>query len=263
MRFMFGRLQLTSIWVGSWRASKSMHLVSLHVAANHVYRSWEKKRLNERPIYLRSVFFMLALLQAFSHLFYDYDRLFRPFESRKVEIPKQRSYFVVAPVEQLKTTAVALAQRAAMRSLLVGITGPFIYAIFIRRTAWSWAMSVAKILWDMPAAAELSYLPPYHITLIFRSLVSSFMLSFLWESSNAIFSAFVAQEPLKNGQPLTYESRDPNGSLLNGLQARKDIIKVGCMDYQRLKVSYLLTGIRHLHFGNLSTLANASKTGGY
>ena len=203
-------------------------MAPLHITVNDECRTWEKKRLNERPIYLRSVFFISALLQAFLHLYYDYDRLFLPITSRKGEKhPGQRAHIVEAPIEQLKTTAVSLVQRAAVRSTLIGLSGPFIYAIFIRRAAWSWALSLARILWDLPAAAELAYLPPYHISLILRSLVSSFLLIFLWESSNAIFSAFVAQEPLKNGQPLTYESKDPNGSLLNGLQAKKEVIKVG------------------------------------
>lgn len=169
---------------------------------------------------------MLALLQSFLHLYYDYDRLFLPIISKKDENrPNRRPHVVVAPIEQLKTTACSLVERAAVRSVLIAISGPFVYAIFIRRTAWSWALSLARILWDMPAAAELSYLPPYHISLILRSLVSSFLLVFSWESSNAIFSAFVAQEPLKNAQPLTYESRDPNGSLLNGLQSKKEVLQ--------------------------------------
>ncbi|KUJ12091.1 putative acetyl-CoA hydrolase [Mollisia scopiformis] len=43
----------------------------------------------------------------------------------------------------------------------------------------------------------------------------------LWEVGNAAFSVYVAQEPLKNERPITYESRDPNGSLLTGLKGKK------------------------------------------
>ncbi|MCJ1283842.1 hypothetical protein MMC26_003173 [Xylographa opegraphella] len=51
------------------------------------------------------------------------------------------------------------------------------------------------------------------------------MLLCLWEFSNAAFSAYVGQAPLKNGQPLTTDSRDPNGSLINGLKAKKEITR--------------------------------------
>ena len=36
----------------------------------------------------------------------------------------------------------------------------------------------------------------------------------------------MAKAPLKNGQPLTFEAKDPNGSLLNGLKSKKPSIKV-------------------------------------
>ncbi|POS85302.1 hypothetical protein EPUL_002999, partial [Erysiphe pulchra] len=39
-------------------------------------------------------------------------------------------------------------------------------------------------------------------------------------------SFYTAQEPLKNGRPITQESRDPNGSLINGLKSQKLQIRV-------------------------------------
>ena len=170
---------------------------------------------------------MLGLLQAVLHLYFDYDRAFLPMDGNKA---KNRSIYrariILAPIEQLKIAAPSLGQRVLLRAILVGISGPFVYAVFMRRTAWSWALFLARMLWDMPAAAEPSYMPPYHISLLLRSLSSGFLLILIWESSNTIFTAFVAQEPLKNGQPLTEESRDANGSLLNGLKAKKEVIKV-------------------------------------
>lgn len=221
-------------------------------------RAWEKKRLNERPIYLRSVFFILALLQAYLHLYYDYDRAFLPAIGRTVRNRSTyRAHIILAPLEQLKIAAPSLIQRVLLRATFVGIISPFIYATFIRRTAWSWALFLARILWEMPAAVDPSYLPPYHISLLLRSLGSGFLLLLLWESSNTIFSAFVAQEPLKNGQPLTDESRDANGTLLNGLKARKEVVKV---HGNRQRVLSMLMNVRHLRFGNLSTSVSASRT---
>ncbi|KAL8935370.1 MAG: hypothetical protein Q9216_005459, partial [Gyalolechia sp. 2 TL-2023] len=92
--------------------------------------------------------------------------------------------------------------------------------------AWRTSLECARFLrWDIPSAAELSSIPPYHITLVFRSLTSGFCLVLLWQGSNLAFSAYLAQEPLKRGQPLTQESNDPNGSLINGLKSRKQVVK--------------------------------------
>jgi nucleoporin NDC1 len=50
---------------------------------------------------------------------------------------------------------------------------------------------------------------------------AGFLLIMLWEVGNTAFSAYVAQPPLKNDRPITYESKDPNGSLLTGLKGKK------------------------------------------
>lgn len=201
---------------------------------------------------------MLALLQTILHLYYDYDRAFLPTVGSKVKNRSSyRAHIVLAPIEQLKIAAPSLVQRVLLRAILMGISGPFIYATFIRRTAWRWALFLARMLWDMPATVDRSYMPPYHLSLLLRSLGSGFLLTLLWESSNTIFSAFVAQEPLKNGQPLTDESRDANGTLLNGLKARKEVVKV---NRNRRRILSMLMNDRHLRFGNLSILVSVLRT---
>lgn len=206
-------------------------------------RPWEKKRLNERPIYIRSILFLSALLQTIFHLYYDYDRVYLPKVVRQVEISQGleitaerkleidaslRPHTLVSPWEQVKAAAPLVLQRVTLRSAAVAISGPFIYAIFIRHKAWHLSLSLAQLLWDMPAAAVLSYLPPSPIWLVLQSLYAQFLLLLLWESSNTLFSAFVAQEPLRKGQLLSEESRDPNGTLLNGLQSKREVPKVCC-----------------------------------
>ncbi|MCJ1468383.1 hypothetical protein MMC07_007011 [Pseudocyphellaria aurata] len=229
-----------------WSASDQVNLAWLVKAG-----AWETKRLNERPIYLRSVFFILALLQTYLHLYYDYDRAFLPTIGRSVQSPSTyRAHIILAPLEQLKIAAPSLIQRVLLRATCVGIISPFIYAMFIRRTAWSWALFLARMLWEMPAAVDPSYLPPYHISLLLRSLGSGFLLIFLWESSNTIFSAFVAQEPLKNGQPLTDESRDANGTLLNGLKARKEVVKAFAL-WELVYISQRFENRRRLLFADI------------
>lgn len=52
------------------------------------------------------------------------------------------------------------------------------------------------------------------------------LLVVLWEFVNKTFDVYLAQEPLKNDVPITNDSTDPNGSLLNGLKSKKDTVRV-------------------------------------
>lgn len=196
-----------------------------------VSRSYERPRLNERPIYLRSVFFTLAFLQSIYHLYYDYDRVTIPVTKPKSDlVADQQPPVIVPPLTRVKTTLPQLSRTTLQRSLSMILIGPIAYSLLIRRTAWSWSLFFAKLLWNLPRAAEPPKIPPYHISLILRSVTSCFLLLILWEASNATFSAYVAQDPLKRGRPLTDDSRDPNGSLLSGLKSKKEAPKVGCND---------------------------------
>lgn len=169
---------------------------------------------------------MLAFVQTGLHLYYDYDRVFRPL-SPETRAADQRPRVVGSPMAQVQASALFLLRQAFFRSVVISVVGPFVYTLFLRSTTWSWVLSLARLFWDMPAVVEMSFMPPYHISLLSRSFVSSFFLILLWESSNAIFSAFIAQEPLKKGVPLTDASQDPNRTLLNGLRASKGVVKVG------------------------------------
>lgn len=185
-------------------------------------KAWERKRLNERPIYLRSVFYMLATLQSGLHLYYNYDSVTLPVTQAKTDVksgqPPKQDY----PLFRMKALLPSLSREIGIRALGMAILGPIIYTLFIRRAAWSCSLYLAALLWDVPAS-QLSYIPPYHYSIILHSLTSSALLTTLWEFSNAIFSAYLAQEPTKREQPLTSDSKDPNASLLNGLSAKREV----------------------------------------
>lgn len=187
-------------------------------------KAWERKRLNERPIYLRSVFFMLAVLQSGLHLYYNYDSVALPVMQAKTDASSGQPPKQELPVLQLKVLLPSLSREIGTRATGMAILGPVVYALFIRRAAWSCSLYFAALLWDVPAS-QLSYIPPYHYSLILRSLTSGALLITLWEFSNAIFSAYLTLEPMKREQPLTGESKDPNASLLNGLKAKREVIR--------------------------------------
>lgn len=64
-------------------------------------------------------------------------------------------------------------------------------------------------------------------TLFWQATTSAAMLVALWELSNAAFTIFVTRPPLakNSADPLTGgpTSKDPNGSLLTGLKAKKEV----------------------------------------
>ncbi len=210
-------------------------------------KAWERRLLNERPIYLRSVFTIFATVQSLLHLYYDYDQV--PLSTTTV-LPSEtatkepvgvladllvQSLAQVEPLRPLfwydsKDIFTSVTRNIILRAVCVSFLSPFLYTIFIRRKAWSWSLSFAKLVWDVPST-PLSFIPPHYPSLIYRSLTSGFFLLLLWEASNVLFTVYVAQAPLKKGQPITAESKDPNGSLLTGLKAQKEVPKVRRLMY--------------------------------
>lgn len=173
---------------------------------------------------------MLAILQSGLHLYYNYDSVNLPVTQAKTDVSPEQSPKQEYPLFRMKTLLPSLSREIGIRSLGMAILGPIVYTLFIRRAAWSSSLYVAALLWDVPAS-QLSYIPPYHYSLILRSLTSSVLLTTLWEFSNAIFSAYLTQEPIKREQPLTSESKDPNASLLNGLNAKREVNKVSSIAF--------------------------------
>lgn len=166
---------------------------------------------------------MLAAWQAALHLYYEYDKITLPVLQSKESTTEQPSN-KQSPLFALRDLTPSLGKSIGVRAACMSILGPFIYTGFIRSKAWSWSLYFAALFWDIPNS-QLSYTPPY-LSVIIRSYVSSALLITLWEVSNMVFSAHVAQEPLKKDQPLTSESKDPNGSLLIGLKMEREVPRV-------------------------------------
>lgn len=198
----------------------------------------DRPTLNERPIYLTFVFLFMAAAQSSWHLYYDYDRIDMPVLKTKPTAlpegetpPTNQIGPVQRPFVQLSGKAGKLVLSAGARAMVtsalalctywVGVGIPFVLTINIRAIAWGFTRSWATIFWNLPKSGALPAYYPWHISVLLRSFTGGTLLFLLWEVANAAFSAYVAQEPLKDGRPITYESRDPNGSLLTGLNGKK------------------------------------------
>lgn len=212
---------LFSAWLFSevyiWSAPKSADLDRIKISPKT-----DKPSLNEKPIYLTCFLYFLAIVQSGIHLYYDYDRIDIPVTKTKLEASSdQRSHLIVPPAVQFKTRLPSLASSSLLRVIVMAVASPFIYTFTIREYAWGFTRFFAKLVWKLPKAGTLPEIKPFHMSTLLRTLTSGFLLTVLWEVSNALFTIYVAQEPLKNERPITYESKDPNGSLLTGLKGKK------------------------------------------
>ena len=201
---------------------------------------------------------MLAATQTLLHLYYDYDRVVLPMSKLRAEGSTEKPTDVEPPAARLKRDAPVVLRSAVARAVATSILGPFIYALLVRPFAWPWSLYLARLFWSIPKDSAPPRFPPYHISLILRSATSGLLLLCLWDMSNAAFGAFVAQEPLKKGQPLTDDSRDPNGSLINGLKSKKEVPKVHLSTSSR-NGSFTNKQSRLLLCGNYYTSAINSK----
>ncbi|PBP19503.1 nuclear envelope protein [Diplocarpon rosae] len=218
---------LTSAWLFSevyiWSASKDQDL-----SRTKIIPRTDRTTLNEKPIYVTCFLLFLAVLQAGVHVYYDYDRIDMPTTKTTIlgtdgEPEKAK----VSAAAQLRDKLPSTAASAVKRSFAMALLSPVIYSMdlwfipSIRRTMWSATRYSAWLFYTLPKSSALPSTRPFHMGVLKNTFTSGFFLVLLWEVGNTAFNIYVAQEPLKNDRPITYESRDPNGSLLTGLRGKK------------------------------------------
>lgn len=203
-----------------WSASSSAKLSMVEVG-----KSYERPRLNERPMYLRAVFVSIGALQAFWHLYHDYDRVVFPQGQSAVEdvLQTQDITSMVKKIrDQLRKSMPLVPLRAGASVIIGSIT----YGLFFRQTIWSWTFAFAKTWHSLAKNSRLSTLPPQLPDLVGRGFVESTLMLLLWDFANLAFDYYVAKPPTKKGIPLTDSSTDPNHSLIAGLRAKKEVTRV-------------------------------------
>ncbi|KAF2662304.1 hypothetical protein K491DRAFT_753404 [Lophiostoma macrostomum CBS 122681] len=179
-------------------------------------RLHERIKLNERPIYLRYMFAALGLFQATMHMYRDYDRI-TAYVGRPQSDEKD-------PRTELLNNAPGYLRKAALYTVQTFTVGSALYFIYFRKVCWDWTYSVARRLKSLGKTSKPTGLSPF-LPLVGIFLIQGTLLVFLWQVTNKAFSLLRAQEPLKKGKPLTNDSKDPNGSLINGLKSRNMQVK--------------------------------------
>ncbi|KAL9617173.1 MAG: hypothetical protein Q9160_008027 [Pyrenula sp. 1 TL-2023] len=185
--------------------------------------------LNERPIYLRATLIMVAFVQAFRHLYHDYDGLLIPISRSQSASGDHLTHPIDPIADQIKSgpkVRDVVLLGAGKVAFLTAIALPFIYPFVFRSIFWSFHLMFAKIMYRISRSSEHpSTYPPANPYMIFRTAVVGFLLLSSWEIASLLFTAFLVQEPLKKGQPISTTTRDPNGTLLSGLKAKKEVVK--------------------------------------
>ncbi|KAF2707074.1 hypothetical protein K504DRAFT_483270 [Pleomassaria siparia CBS 279.74] len=192
-------------------------------------KAYERIKLNERPVYLRCLFLSLAVAQGIVHIWKDYDKiqipLMRPNKERKDEaqiatvLPSAKK-----PLQLLRQELMPMAKTAGTFASATLFIGSVVYFLALRKVIWSWHYRFARNIHALAKTSKPSGLSPF-LNLIFMFAVQGTLLALLWQFTNTAFDAYITQEPLKKGKPITSDSKDPNGSLLNGLKSKKPEVK--------------------------------------
>lgn len=190
-------------------------------------RMHERFRLNERPLYLRYLFYLLAAAQSCVHLWHDYDKIevpaMKPKKERGDAAPARRS---PKPRHVLTKQLKGMATQSSSLAATIALVGVGVYFVIARNVIWGYYYSFGRYLWSLSKTSTPTGLAPF-LPLCFMFVTEGTLLVVLWEFVNKTFDVYIAQEPLKNDHPITNDSKDPNGSLLNGLKSKKDTVKVG------------------------------------
>ncbi|KAH7084796.1 nucleoporin protein Ndc1-Nup [Paraphoma chrysanthemicola] len=191
-------------------------------------RAHERLKLNERPLFLRFLFLVLAVVQTGFHLWDDYDSIDVPAMKPKKSADDAT---VASPVRRTSKprqilfaklpSMVATSGTLSVTSLLVGT---IFYFIGPRSLIWDYYYSFNRYFISLSKTSRPTGLAPF-MPLVFGFAAEGTMLVLLWQFVNRAFDLYIAQEPLKNDQPITADSKDPNGTLLNGLKSKKDAVR--------------------------------------
>jgi nucleoporin NDC1 len=187
------------------------------------YFSGDRARVNERPLFLAFYLSYCALKQSIDHFKDDLDHLDMGSTSQ------EGSDGSAKPPTSLRKTLMRLPEMfatAVQQALLSLAVAPVLYLFFLRSISWRWALTFLRPFYNLPKTSIPPPSWPMDLFLLVRCAYAGTLLFFIWSAGNIAFSIFMVKEPLKNGQPLTSESKDPNGSLLNGLKSKKLSIQV-------------------------------------
>ncbi|KAI1124139.1 nucleoporin protein Ndc1-Nup [Nemania abortiva] len=194
-----------------------------------------RSRLNEHAVFYTTNLVLLGLVQGILHVALDQDRLLLGTVETRRERERQRDGAAERPTPQPWANKIGewspiLAVRCGVLAITVAIANYAVLYSFLRQSAWRLSLWFFRFLYsDLPRYNLPPGTAPWSIWMLSRTIWASFLLALLWYFGEIALRIQLTREPLKQERPLTAESRDPNGSLLNGLRSRKPRISAFAM----------------------------------
>ncbi|KAI1410025.1 nucleoporin protein Ndc1-Nup [Hypoxylon sp. FL1857] len=215
--------------ISAWLFSQT-YLFSTPTGANLswiTYYSGDRARLNERALFYTVNLVILGIVQGVLHISLDYDRIL--LKTVKPRREGEANTQATGGWEKLGEWAPVLVVRAGMLSIAVALANYIILYHVVRGVAWGWALSFFRLFYNLPKSNIPPSQAPWSIWMLGRSMWAGFLLCLLWYFGDIAFKLQLGRAPLKNNQPLSAESKDPNGSLVNGLKSKKPRIAAFAM----------------------------------
>ena len=215
--------------LSSWLFGQ-LYLLSIPEEANLrwiTYYGGDRPRLNERALFYTVNLVLVGVLESLLHLYFDFDRL----ELRTVNpVEPERNPAAARgpdPWPRLVNMVPVILLRSLTIAISVGLANYiFVYSL-LRRSAWGRAMAFFRWFYhNLPRSNIPPSQAPWSIWMLGRSIWASFLFCVLWDVTGLAFMLQMEKGPFKLRQPLTSESKDPNGSLVNGLKSKKPRIQV-------------------------------------
>jgi nucleoporin NDC1 len=190
------------------------------------YFTADRARLNEKPLFLISHLVLLGVYQTVLHLFKDVDRLSLGVAKPQNAGSKLEDGDASVQVRRFRDQLPAILIHTINQSFFGLLISAVVYPLTVRALLWKTTLIFLRPVYNLPRSNMVPSTLPFSFTALLRCFLVSIMLIFAWTAANTAFSLFLVKSPLKNGKPLTSDSKDPNGSLLNGLKNKKLSIKV-------------------------------------
>jgi nucleoporin NDC1 len=192
-------------------------------------RAHERVKLNERPLYFQYLLIALAIAQSALHLSRDYDTIdvqaMKPRADCQDAAPGAPPTRMPNPRRVLIKSFRSMLTTSASLTLFVAVAGSAVYFVGIRQLIWDYYYSFQRYFTSLSKTSRPTGIAPA-APLFAMFVVEGTLLALMWQFVNKAFDLYIAQEPLKHGVPITSDSKDPNGTLLNGLKSKKEAVKV-------------------------------------
>jgi nucleoporin NDC1 len=186
--------------------------------------------LNERPIFFRLYALLLAVAYAGLHRYRGWSSLVIPISKLPVtpsaDAKVQDTHSLLPVQTRIQQRVIPALVESAVVSLVMMVVAPFIYGLFLRNIFWQIHLAIAKLFYNLSRAnAHPTRYPLLGLPYLVRCIFAGFLLGLTWELTSNLLLVYLCQEPTKSGLPLSATSKDPNGTLLTGLKAKRDVVR--------------------------------------